>query len=261
MTAEPQTDSDNKSKQNGNNSVVASKATLASVLAPEERFDGLIHPKDWRWLWFERFVMLTVLATCMVEPFSAVFEHTLYLLDPEHHIPGNIYIFGYVLDVVYLIYVIIKFRVTYPKTVSYETSKWAVARRYMWDDFIIDLFSILPTDVFAFAWDTVTARDDAQGVLRLNRLVRMFVVHVAVRCWLKFILRLLCDRYLPTGTISFGQPSSSYREQCQSRPVYHIGCDFSSLDCLWTLRYFLLRRMCYSLCHSRQMACHVVLTI
>ncbi|ORZ36627.1 hypothetical protein BCR44DRAFT_1512424 [Catenaria anguillulae PL171] len=118
--------------------------------------------------WWNYFMVLVAVVNGVSIPFMAAFRY-LY---------AGSFVSQYILDIIYLLDIFIKFHVSYLDRGFYVVFPKEMALHYMrsWE-FSFDLFSNLPFDLIALSWSTSAIPGEIQyflAIVRLHKLMRTF---------------------------------------------------------------------------------------
>lgn len=129
---------------------------------------AVLLPKNTIVRWWQVVVTASVILTCIVDSFMPAFDSTV----------SAFWELAYCCDIIFLVDIIMTFFVAFVnKNGITVKDRKIVRKRYLTRSFVVDLLSVLPTDVIAAiypgvsVWKTLT-------VVRLNRLIRFYRISI-----------------------------------------------------------------------------------
>lgn len=149
--------------------------SIADSRTSTQEKEFVIRPRSKEYRTWESLTALLCYLTCLLVPFQASF----------HSKSTALWIVAYLVDVLFLVDVVLRFFVAYYHKTSLITDRALVRSQYLRGRFVLDLLSILPLDFFVFARSSHHVWYQVLSYLRLNRMLRF---HRMMKFFSKFLI-------------------------------------------------------------------------
>lgn len=151
--------------------------SLANEELNFQKSASVVNPRSDHYRYWETVNSICIYLTCVFAPFQASFDSQ----------SSTLWAFAYIFDVLFLLDVLLRFRVGYFNKGTLITDESLIRRRYLFGKFIPDLLTLIPLDLLAFGVGTHLRWHQTLSLLRLNRILR---VHRLISFFGKLLLFL-----------------------------------------------------------------------
>lgn len=137
--------------------------SLANEQLNFQKSTSVVNPRSDLYRYWETVNSICTFLTCLFVPFQASFDSR----------SSALWAFAYIFDVLFLVDVLLRFRVGYFNKGTLITDQALIRRRYLLGKFIPDLLTLIPLDLLAFGVGTHLRWHQTLSLLRLNRILRV----------------------------------------------------------------------------------------
>ena len=150
-------------------------ASLANSDPHFKKRTFVINPRSNKYRYWETVSTFCTFLTCLIVPFQASLNSK----------ETGFWVFAYIFDVLFLLDMLLRFRVGYFSKGTLVNDTSLIRRSYLRGQFVLDLLTILPLDFLAFGVEIHMQSHQTLALLRLNRTLR---VHRLLSFFGKFAL-------------------------------------------------------------------------
>ena len=113
--------------------------------AVKERKRGILYPDDTFYIYWDMYISLILLISCLITPLNFAFQDELEAI--EWYV-----ICGYIIDIFFAIEIVINFNSAYINDLSdIEDDRKKISKEYFSGWFMVDFVSILPLEIVLLA--------------------------------------------------------------------------------------------------------------